>query len=113
MALIELRDYHYLPDRLDEYREWAVEAGAFLRDRWDVSGFWIDSGEPVRVFGSDPMEPKHGPANVSWVIRWADLEQREAAWDELWEDDDWNAIWARHPGFDDYLQLSVRFLEEV
>lgn len=113
MALIELRDYHYRPDRLEEYREWAVEAGAFLRDRLDASGFWIDSGEPARIFGSDPMEPKHGPANVSWMIRWTDLDEREAAWEELWEDPEWNEIWSRHPGFEDYLQLSVRFLEEV
>lgn len=113
MALIELRDYHYRPDRLDEYRLWAVEAGEFLRNRWDVSGFWIDSGEPGRIFGSDPMDSRHGAPNVSWMIRWDDLEQREAAWDELWEDSEWDEIWSRHPGFDDYLQLSVRFLEEV
>jgi hypothetical protein len=113
MALIELRDYHYRPDRLDIYRDWATEAGSFLRDRWEVSGFWVDSGEPARISGADPMELPHGPANVSWMIRWNDLDEREAAWEALWEDDDWNAIWARHPGFDDYLQLSVRFLEEV
>jgi len=63
MALIEQRDCHYRPHRLDEYRELAVEAGSFFPDRWE------DSGR--------------------------------------------NVIWSRHPGFDDYLQSSVRFLEEV
>lgn len=113
MALIELRDYHYQPERLGEYRTWAIDAGAFLRERWDASGFWIDSGEPARIFGSDPMEPPLGSANVSWLIRWRDLEEREKEWEALWEDSEWKEIWSKHPGFEGYLQLSVRFLNEV
>ena len=27
--------------------------------------------------------------------------------------DHWNELWARHPGFDGYRQLSVRFLDEL
>ena len=42
-----------------------------------------------------------------------DRERRDAAWDALWEDDDWNELWGRHPGFEGYRQLSVRFLDEV
>lgn len=113
MALIELRDYHYRSDRMDAYRAWAVEAGAFLRDRWDMEGFWIDSGEPPHIFGSDPMDPPLGSPNVSWRIRWPDLERREEEWEALWEDPEWNDLWSKHPGFEGYLQLSVRFLDEV
>ena len=113
MAIVELRDYHYETDRMDAYRLWAAKAGPFLRDRWDMSGFWIDSGEPPQIFGADPMEPKHGSANVSWMIRWSSMEEREAAWEQLWADDEWNELWSQHPGFQGYLQLSVRFLEEV
>lgn len=111
--LIEVRDYHYRPDRMAEYRVWAEEAGRFLRARWDVSGFWLDSGEPGQMMGSDPVESPHGPANVTWVIRWSDMETRQSEWDSLWEDAEWKALWDRHPGFDGYLQLSVRFLEEA
>ncbi|MGH8946920.1 MAG: hypothetical protein ACRDVL_12330 [Acidimicrobiia bacterium] len=113
MGLIEVRDYHYDESRLDAYRIWATEAGEFLRNRWDMSGFWIDSGEPARISGSDPMDPEHGSANVTWVLRWQNLEEREAAWDDLWKDQAWERIWSRHPGYDGYLQLSVRFLDEV
>ena len=38
MALIEVRDYHYDPDRMDDYRRWAAEAGPWLRQRWNMSG---------------------------------------------------------------------------
>ncbi len=113
MALIEVRDYHYDPDRLDDYRRWAAEAGPWLRARWNVSGFWVDGGEEGQLFGADPQPSPHGPANVTWTIRWSDRAERDAAWDALWEDDGWNDLWARHPGFEGYRQLSVRFLEEV
>ncbi len=81
MAVIEVRDYHYEPDRMEAYRVWAEEAGVFLRDRWDMSGFWLDSGEPARISGSDPMSPRHGSANVTWVLHWDDMAEREAAWE--------------------------------
>lgn len=110
---MEVRDYHYDPDRMDAYRVWAAEAGPWLRDRWEVSGFWIDAGQENLLFGADPQPAPHGDANVTWVIRWDDREQRDAAWEELWEDPEWNALWERHPGFEGYRQLSVRFLDEV
>jgi hypothetical protein len=31
----------------------------------------------------------------------------------LWEDPDWIALWDRHPGFEGYHQLAVRFMEKV
>ena len=113
MVLIEVRDYHYDPDRMDEYRVWAAQAGPWLRDRWDISGFWVDFGEEGQLFGSDPRPSAHGPANVTWIIKWRDRVERDAACDELWRDDDWNQLWERHPGFEGYRQLSVRFLEQV
>lgn len=114
MALIEVRDYHYDPERIDAYWAWAAQAGPWLRQRWDVSGFWIAAGDDdARLFGADPRPSPHGPANVTWTIRWRDRAERDAAWDDLWADDSWNDLWARHPGFDGYRQLSVRFLEEV
>ena len=73
----------------------------------------MDSGEESQLFGADPRPCEHGPANVIWIIRWRDRAERDAAWDELWNDDDWNGLWARHPGFEGYRQLSVRFLHEV
>lgn len=111
--LIEVRDYHYERDRLDAYRDWAATAGLWLRDRWDVDGFWVDAGQEGELFGADPVPSPHGPANVTWVIRWGSRAERDAAWEALWDDADWQALWDQHPGFEGYRQLSVRFLEPV
>ena len=81
-SIFEIRDYHYRADRIDEYREWAHEAAKVLHDRLDVLGFWVDAGIPARIMGSDPMDLPHGSANVTWVIRWDDMEQREAVWED-------------------------------
>lgn len=108
--VFEVRDYHYDRARWPEYTAWASEAAQILRDRFDLLGFWIDADIPARVMGSDPMELPHGHANVTWVIRWASLEERESHWAALWEDDEWHDCWDRHPGYDGYAHMSVRFL---
>jgi hypothetical protein len=108
--IFEIRDYHYKPDRMDEYREWAHDAALVLGERLDVLGFWVDDGIPAEVTGSDPMDLRHGPANVTRMIRWDSMEHRERGWDALWQDPVWNETWARHPGFEGYLHMSVRFL---
>ena len=41
------------------------------------------------------------------------MEQREAEREALWEDEEWTAQWDKHPGFEGYLHMSVRFLEEA
>lgn len=76
-------------------------------------GFWVDVGIPTQIMGSDPMHLPLGSANVTWVICWEDMEQREAGWERLWGDPEWREKWDEHPGFDGYLHMSVRFLREA
>lgn len=112
-GLFEIRDYHFVGD-MDAYREWWTEAMPLLRGRGlDVRGLWYDSGEPARISGADPMELPHGSANVTWIIRWDDLDQREREWGALWDDEGWTACCDRHPGFDGYQHMSVRFMDEA
>lgn len=111
--IFEIRDYHYQEDRFDDYRAWAAEAAQVLGERLDLLGFWVDTGIPARIYGSEPMDLPHGSANVTWIIRWYSMEQREQAWQELWEDAEWAAQWEAHPGFDGYLHMSVRFLVDA
>lgn len=113
LPLYEIRDYHYRRDRFDAYRSWAREASRVLHDRMDVLGFWVDVGIPSQTLGSDPMDLPHGSPNVTWIIRWDDMDQREAGWEALWNDSEWAAVWDEHPGFEGYLHMSVRFLEEA
>lgn len=113
-ALYEIRDYHFEPERIDEYRDWAEEAAAVLGEGLlDLVGWWVDSGIPPRVQGADPMEPRHGYPNVTWIIRWDDLGQRDAGWSAMWEDEGWQECWARHPGPEGYLHMTSRFMHQV
>lgn len=112
--IVEIRNYHFDPSKLDAYRVWAVEeAVPFLKANLDVVGFFVDNGEPVQYLGSDPMDLKHGAANVTWMIRWADMEQRNAGHKALFTSKPWRAIWEKHPSPNGYLQMEARFTEEV
>lgn len=110
--IYEFRDYHYVGD-LEAYKEWWKEGIEVLGARMDIQGLWFDSGIPARIGGIDSMPLPHGSANVTWVIRWDSIEQRDAIWNALQEDDEWIACAERHPGFDGYRHMSVRFLEEA
>jgi hypothetical protein len=110
--LYEFRDYHYDGD-FDAYKEWWVEGIEVLGARMEILGVWFDSGIPARIGGVDPMPLPHGSANVSWIIRWDDLAQRDTTWDALQVDAEWIACAERHPGFDRYRHMSVRFLEKA
>lgn len=109
--LYEFRDYHYVGD-MAEYRMWWKDAGEILGSRIDVIGVWFDSGIAPRISGTEPMPLPYGSANVTWVIRWDDIAQRDQVWDALWDDPEWAACAERHPGFDLYRHMSVRFLEQ-
>jgi hypothetical protein len=111
-GLFEFRDYHYDGD-LDEYRRWWEEALPLMRQRFDIVGVWTDDGEPPRIAGATPMALPLGSANVTWVIRWDDMADREQAWNAMADDAEWQALADRHPGFENYLHMSARFLRPV
>ena len=112
-SIYEIRDYHYDPDRFDEYRIWSEDAVAVLSELIDVVGWWLDHGEEARIMGSDPMDLPHGSANVTWMIRWDSMDERERVWESLWDEPTWKDCWDRHPGFDGYRHMSVRFMDRI
>lgn len=63
--IYEIRDYHYRPDLLDDYKVWAEKAVAVLRAQMEVQGFWIDSGDAPEITGTDPTDSPIGSANVT------------------------------------------------
>lgn len=111
--LVELRDYHFRRESWEEYRMWANDAMEILRDHFDVVGFWFDVGIQSEISGSNPMELPLGSANVTWMLRWDSMKDREAGWDALWRNEAWMEHWANHPDSDGYLHVSARFLEEA
>ncbi len=75
--MIEIRSYHYLPEKFDAYKTWAIEdAVPFLRANLNLVGFWMDNGREPELSGADPVAHKHGVANVTWILAWDSEEAR-------------------------------------
>jgi hypothetical protein len=109
--LYEIRDYHYRPDLIDAYQKWAEDAVVVLRRKLDVVGFWVDAGiAPPEITGTRPIDSPIGSANVTWIIRWESKAARDLAMKDAFGGPDWQAVWARHPDPNGYLQLSARFM---
>ena len=112
--IFEVRDYHFRRDIFDAYKDWATEAAQMLRQHLDVVGFWIDEGriEP-EIEGTDPIDSPIGSANVTWIIRWENKTVRDAEMERVFSGEEWQALWARHPDANGYLQASARFMAEL
>jgi hypothetical protein len=113
-VIYEIRDYHYRPDLFDAYRKWATDAVVVLRRRFDVVGFWIDEGLAApEISGSRPIDSPIGSANVTWILRWESKAARDLARKDVFGGPDWQAVWARHPDPNGYLQMSARFMSAM
>jgi len=112
--LYEVRDYHYRRDIWDKYTKWATEeAVPYLKSHFDVVAFWLDSGIEPRISGTNPVASDIGSANVTWVIRWPDLEAREREYPKVMGSEGWRDVWSRHPDQGGYRQVSVRFMNSA
>lgn len=112
-GIYEIRNYHFDPARFDEYAEVATgEYIRYLREHLDIVGFWIESGIPAEVRGAEQDEL--GPANVTWVIRWASKEERDEKLPEVLGTPEWREIFADVPGGGaSYLRIESRFMESL
>ena len=111
-GIVEIRDYTIEPDQFEAYKEWAVSLAApWLLSNLDVIDFWMDDGMEPEVTGSNPQVSENGQANVCWIIRWPSKEAREAEFRERMSHPDWQAIWAKHPCPNAYLQMNARFMK--
>ena len=111
--LFEIRNYHFRPELLDAYREWASEhAVPFLKKELDVVGFWINSEDEPEVLGEPHDEL--GTANVTWVLRWNDLAQRNETMARVFASEAWVEIFSKVPGgLDSYLRRESKFAEAL
>lgn len=112
--MFEIRDYHYRQDLFAEYKQWAELAVVVLREKLDVVGFWVEEGNLApEIAGSDSFESPIGTANVTWILRWDSKEARDATLKSAFTGADWEAVMAKHPDPDGYLQLSSRFMDAM
>jgi hypothetical protein len=111
--LYEIRNYHFKPERFEEYKVWAREqALPFLTQELDLVGFWANTSAQPDVTGA-PMD-ELGSANLTWIIRWPDRATRDARMDEVFTGDAWGEIFANVPGgMESYLRLEAKFAEAL
>ena len=110
--IYEIRNYYYEPSLLEDYRRWASgDAIDYLRDHLDVVGFWISGDVPVEVRGAPTDEL--GTANVTWIIRWPDLDTRHETMGRVLTTDEWKAIFAGNPGRRHYLRTEIKYAESL
>jgi hypothetical protein len=113
-VLYEIRNYHYDPAKFELYKQWAIEeAVPFLKANLDIVGFWVDSGDQSEVYGKTPMELPLGSSNITWILRWHDMDDRNAGHERVFKGEGWKAVWANHPDADGYLQMEAKFAEEL
>ena len=113
-SMVEIRDYTIEDEWLGPYRQWAEELAApWLKANLDVIDFWMDCGIEAEVSGSAPHVAPIGQPNVCWIIRWPSKEERDKGFAAIGESPEWQAIWAKHPNENAYLQMNVRFMESV
>ena len=113
--MFEIRNYHFEPSLFDEYRPWA-ESGIvpFLKKKMDIVGFWITNDEPPKIKGQIGDIENTRPANITWIIRWDDMAQRDRVWAEVSSHPEWNEFFTAVPGTkQSYLKTEVKFADEI
>ena len=110
----EIRNYHYDPAKFEAYKKWAIdEAVPFLKANLDIVGFWMDSGEPPELSGPRKMELPLGSANITWIIRWNNMQERAEGHARVFQSKGWLDVWSHHPDQNGYLQMEAKFHECV
>ena len=110
--IYEIRNYHYEPSRIREYRDWAINiALPYIRAHMDVVGFWVNVDEPAQV-GGKPLD-ELGSATVTWIIRWPDIDTRHREFAKAFGSGEWREIMAKNPGQENYHRSEAKFAEAL
>jgi hypothetical protein len=111
--IYEIRNYHFRPDLLEDYKTWAkTQAVPYLSRKMDVLGFWASTDDAPEVNGE--TQDKLGSANVTWVIRWRDLAHRNQQLPIVLSGPEWEGIFTHVPGGRaSYLRTEAKFAESL
>ncbi|MDA1075124.1 MAG: hypothetical protein O3A63_10245 [Proteobacteria bacterium] len=111
--IYEIRNYYFEPTRLADYRDWIQNrAIGYLKANLDLKGFWINTPEPQQVNGV-PMDDL-GSANITWILGWDNLEERNAKMATVFTGPEWEAIFKHVPGgMQSYLRTEVKFADQM
>ncbi len=111
--MYEIRNYHFAPERIADYRAWAKDhALPYLNRELDLVGFWVNTDIEPEVLGVQTDEL--GTANITWIIRWQDTAERERRMAEVFSTDEWQAIFEHVPGgLGSYLRRESKIAESL
>ena len=109
----EIRNYHIDPKYFEGYKKWSRElAYPYAITKLDIVGFWMKNDMPVEYDGALPRDENVVPSNVTWVIRWKDMEHRKKGWEDFRSG--WGPITSLVPGGQEiYLREEVKFAESI
>ena len=108
----EIRNYHYAPNLMKEYRQWATKlALPYIRKNMDLVGFWVRTDEPAQI-GGKPLD-ELGSATVTWIIRWDDMAVRNEVMSKVFGSSEWREIMKENPGQENYLRTEAKFTEAL
>ena len=108
----EIRNYHYEPRVIEEYRTCAIETALpYIRSHVDLVGFWVNIDEPPQI-GGKPLD-QLGSATVTWIIRWDDVATRHRVMPQVFGSAEWREIMAANPGQENYHRTEAKFAEAL
>lgn len=112
-TIYEIRNYHFNPDLIENYRAWAEnDALPYISRHVDVVGFWVGNASAPEIRG--PAFDELGSANVTWIIRWPGMDARNEGIATVFSGAEWEEIFSRVPGGrDSYLRIESRFTTAI
>ncbi|ARN75870.1 NIPSNAP family protein [Oceanicoccus sagamiensis] len=111
--MIEIRNYHIAADAYSAYKHWAEYiAVPYLKQQLPMIGFWLNDNTEVEVLG-EAMDAV-GPANVTWILEWDSMEQRNEQMAAAFTGERWDEVFAKlEGGFDIYVRRETRFCRAI
>jgi hypothetical protein len=113
MMIFEIRNYHFNPALFKPYKQWVKsKAIQYLSSKLDILGFWFNTSDEPEVLGQ-PLDDL-GSANVTWIIRWNDMEHRNSVLPVVLSSPEWESIFSKVPGGEEsYLRVECKFAESL
>ncbi|NOX50010.1 MAG: hypothetical protein GXP16_05665 [Gammaproteobacteria bacterium] len=116
--LYEIRNYHFDPARLPQYKQWAnSKALPFLQRELDLVGFWVNTDSPPQVLEAETnniAQDELKSANITWIIRWSNRETRDETMARVFSGEEWKGIFSTVPGgLASYFRREAKFTESL
>ncbi len=111
--IYEIRNYYFKPEHFEAYKRWASDqALPYIKENLNLIGFWVNTDAPVEVTGEEMDQL--GSANITWILGWDTLDQRNDTMGKVFGSDEWSGIFEHVPGgLPSYLRMEAKFTEQL